>query len=267
MRPGGRLPLKGATPAVRQSRSRGVRWLEQPSRAPSTWDAMHYNARTVWLFDLDNTLHDAGARVFGEINLSMRQFVERELRIDGDEAHRLNMLYWHRYGATLLGLMRHHGVNAAHFLRDTHRLPGLEQWVGGHRHDVQALARLPGRKFILTNAPRAYALRVLAALGITRLFDGVIAIEDMAMFGQLRPKPDARMLRRMAVLLGVPAHRCVLVEDTLMHQKAARSVGMGTVWMQRYARRGDHGGPGVSRWSMQPAYVDRRVRALRDLRR
>ena len=267
MRPGGRLPLKGATPAVRQSRSRGVRWLEQPSRAPSTWDAMHYNARTVWLFDLDNTLHDAGARVFGEINLSMRQFVERELRIDGEEAHRLNMLYWHRYGATLLGLMRHHGVNAAHFLRDTHRLPGLEQWVGGHRHDVQALARLPGRKFILTNAPRAYALRVLAALGITRLFDGVIAIEDMAMFGQLRPKPDARMLRRMAVLLGVPAHRCVLVEDTLAHQKAARSVGMGTVWMQRYARRGDHGGPGVSRWSMQPAYVDRRVRALRDLRR
>ena len=267
MRPGGRLPLKGATPAVRQSRSRGVRWLEQPSRAPSTWDAMHYNARTVWLFDLDNTLHDAGARVFGEINLSMRQFVERELRIDGDEAHRLNMLYWHRYGATLLGLVRHHGVNAAHFLRDTHRLPGLEQWVGGHRHDVQALARLPGRKFILTNAPRAYALRVLAALGITRLFDGVIAIEDMAMFGQLRPKPDARMLRRMAVLLGVPAHRCVLVEDTLAHQKAARSVGMGTVWMQRYARRGDHGGPGVSRWSMQPAYVDRRVRALRDLRR
>ena len=228
---------------------------------------MRYNARTVWLFDLDNTLHDAGARIFGEINLSMRQFVERELGVDGDEAHKLNMHYWHRYGATLLGLMRHHGVNAAHFLRDTHRLPGLEQWVGGHRQDVQALARLPGRKFILTNAPRAYALRVLAALGITRLFDGVIAIEDMAMFGQLRPKPDARMLRRMAVLLGVPAHRCVLVEDTLMHQKAARSVGMGTVWMQRYARRGDHGGPGVSRWSMQPAYVDRRVRALRDLRR
>ena len=228
---------------------------------------MRYDARTVWLFDLDNTLHDAGREVFGELKVSMRQFVEHELKIDADEANRLNLLYWHRYGATLLGLMRHHGVNAAHFLRDTHRLPGLEQRVSGHRHDVQALARLPGRKFILTNAPRDYALRVVAALGITRLFDGVIAIEDMAMFGQLRPKPDARMLRRMAVLLGVPAHRCVLVEDTLVHQKAARSVGIGTVWMQRYARRGDHGGPTAPRWSMQPAYVDRQVRALRDLRR
>ena len=132
----------------------------------------------------------------------------------------------------VLGLMLHHGVDAAHFLHDTHRLPGLEPTVRGHRHDFAALARLPGRKFILTNAPRHYALRVLGALGIGHLFDGVFAIEDMAMFGQLRPKPDARMLRRMAVRLRVPPGRCVLVEDTLVHQKAARRVGMRTVWIR-----------------------------------
>ena len=62
-----------------------------------------------------------------------------------------------------------------------------------------------GSKFILTNAPRAYAERVLGALGIARWFDGVIAIEDMHMFGQLRPKPDARMLRRLVARLRVPA--------------------------------------------------------------
>lgn len=223
--------------------------------------------RTVWLFDLDNTLHDAGAFVFPELRQSMRSYVQAALQVDADEAIRLNHHYWHRYGATLLGLMRHHGVKPAHFLHDTHRLPGLEQQVSGHRHDVEALARLPGRKYILTNAPRAYALRVLGLLGILRCFDGVIAIEDMTMFGHLRPKPDARMLQRMAVKLGVPAHRCVLVEDTLVHQKAARSVGMGTVWMQRFARRGDHGGPTVARWSMRPAYVDRTVTALRQLMR
>lgn len=228
---------------------------------------MRYDAGTVWLFDLDNTLHDAGAHVFGELKASMRCYVERELQVDAAEALRLSLHYWHRYGATLLGLMRHHGVQPAHFLHDTHRLPGLEQRVSGHRHDFEALSRLPGRKFILTNAPRAYALRVLGALGITRLFDGVIAIEDMTMFGHLRPKPDARMLRRMAVKLGVPAQRCVLVEDTLVHQKAARGVRMATVWMQRFARRGDHGGPTVARWSMRPGYVDRTVRALRQLRR
>jgi putative hydrolase of the HAD superfamily len=223
--------------------------------------------RTVWLFDLDNTLHDAGAFVFPALKASMRGYIQQQLQVDADEAVRLSLHYWTRYGATLLGLVRHHGVVPAHFLHDTHRLPGLEASISAHRHDLATLARLPGRRFILTNAPRAYALRVLAALGIAHLFDGLFAIEDMAMFGQLRPKPDARMLRRMAVRLRVPTHRCVLVEDTLVHQKAARRVGMGTVWMQRFSRRMPVGDAMAPRWAMQPAYVDRRVRALRQLQR
>ena len=223
--------------------------------------------RTVWLFDLDNTLHDAGAYVFGALHQAMGDYTAAALQIDADQAQALNHDYWHRYGATLLGLMRHHGVKPAHFLHDTHRLPGLEQRLAGHRHDFAALRRLPGRKLILTNAPRAYALRVLAALGIAGAFESVIAIDDMRMFGQLRPKPDARMLRAVAVGLRVPAMRCVLVEDTLVHQKSARKVGMGTVWMQRFLRRGHALGPTVARWTMHPAYVDRRVRALRQLMR
>ncbi len=225
------------------------------------------NARTVWLFDLDNTLHDAGAFVFPALTASMRGYIQQQLQVDEAEAVRLNLHYWNRYGATLLGLVRHHGVNAAHFLHHTHRLPGLEAHIGSHRHDLHALAQLPGRRFVLTNAPRAYALRVLGALGIAHLFDGVFAIEDMAMFGQLRPKPDARMLRRLAVRLRVAPARCVLVEDTLVHQKSARRVGMATVWMQRFARRGAVPDGPAPRWSVLPAYVDRRVRALRALHR
>ncbi len=228
---------------------------------------MRNDARTVWLFDLDNTLHDAGAFVFPALKASMRGYIQQQLQVDEAEAVRLNLHYWTRYGATLLGLVRHHGVDAAHFLHHTHRLPGLEAQVSAQRHDLATLARLPGRRFILTNAPRAYALRVLGALGIAHLFDGVFAIEDLAMFGQLRPKPDARMLRRIAVRLRVPAHRCVLVEDTLVHQKAARRVGMATVWMQRFARRLAVADGPAPRWAMQPAYVDRRVRALRQLQR
>ena len=59
---------------------------------------------------------------------------------------------------------------------------------------------------------------MLGVLGIARAFDAIFAIEDMRMFGELRPKPDARMLRRLAARLRVPPHRCTLVEDTLAHQ-------------------------------------------------
>ena len=134
----------------------------------------------------------------------------------------------------------------------------------GHAHDFAALKRLRGRKFILTNAPRAYAERVIGVLGIGRCFDGLVSIEDMHMFGELRPKPDARMLRTLLARLRVAPARCVLVEDTLQHQKSARRVGMTTVWMQRWTRAAAR--PGV-RSSMCPAYVDVKARQLRVLER
>jgi putative hydrolase of the HAD superfamily len=229
---------------------------------------MRNDQRRVWLFDLDNTLHDASHAAFRDLNERMSAYMVEHLGIAATEADGLRRHYWLRYGTTLLGLIRHHGVDAAHFLHHTHILPGLEDRVRGHRHDFAALARLPGRRVLLTNAPAAYALRVLGVLGIAHLFERVLAIEDMHMFGHLRPKPDARMLRRTAVRLGVPPSRCVLVEDTLEHQKSARRVGMKTVWMQRWTRAAMGRAPVVAgRPSATPAYVDCRLRALLALRR
>jgi len=218
----------------------------------------------VWLFDLDNTLHDAGAWVFAQMNDTMRNYVVDTLGVTPAQADALREKYWRRYGSTMLGLVRHHDVSPAHFLHETHRFPGLEQRVTGHRHDLAAIARLRGRRIVLTNAPRAYAMRVLGALGIVHLFEQVLSIEDMRMFGDWRPKPDRRMLRRMAVRLGVHPSRCVLVEDSLDNVLAARRVGMQPVWMQRFARRGAHAGPRVGRWSVHPSGV-RIVRTLRSL--
>jgi putative hydrolase of the HAD superfamily len=223
-------------------------------------------AAAVWLFDLDNTLHNASHAAFGGIDRAMTDYIVRELEVSTSDADALRRHYWLRYGATLLGLVRHHGVHATHFLHHTHLLPGLEQRVHSHPHDLAALQRLRGRKFILTNAPRAYAERVLGALGIARWFDGVIAIEDMHMFGHLRPKPDARMLRRTAARLHVHPSCCVLVEDTLEHQKAARRIGMKTVWMQRWARAAGAGIWAATRLKRRPVYVDRRIGCLRELR-
>ncbi len=221
--------------------------------------------RRVWLFDLDDTLHDATTASMPGLRAAFGDYIRRELGLTEAESHALRNAYWQRYGATLLGLVRHHGVSAAHFLHDTHRLPGLESRIRGHRGDLAALARLPGRKVVLTNAPAAYAARVLGALGVAAAFERVLSIEDMRMFGNLRPKPDARMFKRIACRLRVAPSRCVLVEDTLAHQKAARRVGMRTVWMQRWLGGYAAGSAGAMRIRRRPAYVDRRVRRLRDL--
>ncbi len=221
----------------------------------------------VWFFDLDDTLHDASGAAFGPTSQAMTDYIARHLDLPHDEATALRQHYWRRYGATLLGLVRHHGVKADHFLEETHRLPGLEQRLRTSAHDRAALRCLRGRKFVLTNAPRAYAYRVLNALNLTNCFDGVISIEDMHMFGGLRPKPDARMFRHLMAKLKVSASRCILVEDTLQHQRTAWGLGMRTVWMKRYLHRnvvnnvsevGIHQG-------LRPPYVYARIHSLQFL--
>jgi putative hydrolase of the HAD superfamily len=198
--------------------------------------ALHVSAsrRHVWLFDLDNTLHDASHAAFRETNAAMNDYLVEHLGLEHAAAGRMREHYFKRYGATLLGLVRHHGVSAHHFLEQTHRHPGLEERLRASVHDRAALRRLPGRKIILTNAPRDYAMRVLDTLRLSACFEAVVCIEDMTMFGALRPKPDARMFRHLCARLKVRPVDCTLVEDTLAHQKAAHGLGMRTAWMQRY---------------------------------
>ena len=105
---------------------------------------------------------------FGEMHVAIGDYVVRHLGITAEEADALRQRYWLRYGATLLGLVRHHGVRAAHFLEETHRMPGLEARAARQRPRPRRARAAAGAQVILTNAPRAYAMRVLDTLGLTQ---------------------------------------------------------------------------------------------------
>jgi len=224
-----------------------------------------HSGSPIWLFDLDNTLHDASRAVFWRLNGSMTDYIAQQLGLPREDADRLRVHYWRRYGATLLGLERHHGIRAAHFLAQTHVLPGLEAQLHMRPADRAALQSLPGRKFLLTNAPAEYAKRVLTALDLASCFEGVIAIEGMRVFGDLRPKPDARMLRIVMARHKLPASRCILVEDTVANLKSARRVGLRTVWMQHYLRHNLHGPEVGIHLHGRPPAVCVRIKKLRAL--
>ena len=106
------------------------------------------SAGTVWLFDLDNTLHNASPHIFPHINRSMTRYLEQHLGLTRDEANALRMQYWQRYGATLLGLMRHHGTDPDHFLVETHRFDRLHEMMVFERALRGMLRRLPGRRHL-----------------------------------------------------------------------------------------------------------------------
>jgi putative hydrolase of the HAD superfamily len=225
----------------------------------------------LWLFDLDNTLHDASHAIFPAISANMNVYIGRVLG-DGTtpasqeavDAARLG--YWKRYGATLLGMVRHHQVSAADFLRETHDLAGLQRMIRAERGLGRLLQRLPGRKILLTNGPTRYSTDVLRHLGLQRQFAHHIAIENMRVHGQLRPKPSRLMLRRLLRKHRVDARRCVLVEDTLANLRSAKQLGMRTAWVTQYLRMSDPiGAAPLPRMLKRPRYVDVKVKSVRQL--
>ena len=198
----------------------------------------------VWIFDLDNTLHDARPHIFPHINRSMTEYVARLLDLGEEDANELRDFYWKRYGATLIGLIRHHRVDPGHFLRETHHFPELDRMVVGRRELRSVLRRLPGRKIVFSNAPGHYARAVVQALGVSDLFDDVFSIERT----RFRPKPDAHGFLRLMHAHRLVASRCIMVEDSLENLRTAKRLGMKTVW--------------VSESNCAPAWVDVNVRQL-----
>ncbi|WP_245643737.1 pyrimidine 5'-nucleotidase [Paraburkholderia oxyphila] len=214
----------------------------------------------VWLFDLDNTLHGASRAIFPAINRGMTQYIVDALGVSLDVANHLRTSYTHRYGAALLGLTRHHRIDAHDFLKVVHTFDDLHAMLHAERGLARTLAALPGRKIVLTNGPTDYAHAVLAALGIERQFERVVAIEHMRTRERWRAKPDSAMLRKTLRDVGVAFADAILVEDTRGHLKRYRRLGIRTVWITghlptRMARNG------------RPHYVDHCVRSLKSLTR
>lgn len=225
----------------------------------------HGGRGPVWLFDLDNTLHRASHAIFPRINRAMTAYIEEKLGVPRDEANHLRFSYTQRYGAVLLGLIKHHAIDPHDFLARVHELPPLAEVLRAERGLGRLLAGLPGRKILLTNAPASYAMAIVDALGIRRHFERCVSIEDMADRRAWRAKPDAIMLRRLLVREGLAPQRTWLVEDTRSHLKHLRHFGIGTVWITGHLpTRNSHGD--VMPRSGRPHYVDIKVQSLRELR-
>jgi len=190
-------------------------------------------SRRVWIFDLDNTLHDARARVFPAMHDQINAYLRRHFDVDEAGADAMREHFWRTYGTTLNGLMRHHGVHPRQFLAETHVFPELADLVIRENALKHALERLEGRKIIFSNAPRHYVTDVLRLIGLRRYFDAVYAIED----ARYRGKPALHGFHFLLRKHNLDPHRCAFVDDMLENLRTAHRLGMSTVWVSPIRRR------------------------------
>lgn len=186
------------------------------------FDPQDFAHVSVWIFDLDNTLYPNEARLFDQVALRMRSYVMRLLDVDADEASRLRDHYWHAHGTTLAGLMAEHQIDPHEFLTYVHDID-----LNMLRPDpalARAIAALPGRKIIHTNADTAYAERVLAACGLAG-FEGIYGICESGW----HPKPDRRAYTTIRDLVGFDPRKAAMFEDAPRNLEIPFADGMRTI--------------------------------------
>ncbi len=176
-----------------------------------------------WVFDLDNTLYSGDVNFFAQIDKKMTAFMSRYLSLPAPEARVIQKEYLVKYGTTLSGLMAVHNMDPEEYLHYVHDID-LDVLTPDPRL-YGAIKNLPGRKFIFTNGSRGHAKNVGDHLGITELFDGVFAIEDV----DYVPKPKRAPYEQFNKVFDIDPARAFMAEDSVRNLEVPKAMGMSTL--------------------------------------
>ena len=179
-----------------------------------------------WVFDLDNTLYPASTNLFAQIDARMKSFISRALNLTPDEAFALQKSYYHRYGTSLRGLTKHHGIDPDAFLDYVHDID--HSVLNADPRLDTLLAALPGRKLIYTNGSAYHAESTVKRLGVAHHFADIFDIRA----GDYIPKPDPAGYAALIAKHAVRPAKAVMFEDSQKNLAPAAALGMTTVYVR-----------------------------------
>lgn len=176
-----------------------------------------------WVFDLDNTLYPHHVNLWQQVDARIGAYIGNFLKVDAVEARRIQKDYYKRYGTSMRGMMTEHGISADDYLAYVHEIDHSP--LEANPAMGEAIARLPGRKLILTNGSTDHAGKVLARLGFPEHFEAVFDI----IAADLEPKPAPRTYQRFLDLHRVDPARSAMFEDLARNLVVPHDLGMTTV--------------------------------------
>lgn len=153
----------------------------------------------------------------------MTDWVADELGVSKDRASELRNKYWRDYGTTLSGMMQLHGTDPLPYLSYVH---DIDFTVLSPAPELRtAIDALAGRKIVFTNGSAPYAEKVLAARGLSGLFDAVYGVEH----AKFHPKPSAQAYSEILTQDGIHAPEAAMFEDDPRNLEVPHNLGMKTV--------------------------------------
>lgn len=176
-----------------------------------------------WVFDLDDTLYPSHTGLFDQVSERIQLYLERFLSLSPEEATIVRGDYYRRHGTTLRGLIVEHGIAPDAFLDYVHDID--HSALTSDPALVEAIERLPGRRFVLTNGSRDHAERIMARIGFEAPFDDIFDI----IRADFLPKPHPDTYGRFLGQNGIDPATAVMFEDLPRNLEVPKSLGMATV--------------------------------------
>ena len=180
---------------------------------------------TTIFFDLDDTLYPATSGLWPALLGRMTRYMIERVQIPEEDVSRLRGTYFHQYGTTLRGLQAHFKIDVEDYLNYVHDVR-LSDFIRPDPAQQSALAALPTRNLVFTNADAKHARRVLRTLQIEEHFVDIIDINRME--PHCKPSPAAFALAMSAAEERDPA-KCVMIDDLPHTTRAAAEIGMYSV--------------------------------------
>lgn len=180
----------------------------------------------LFVFDLDNTLYPPHVQLWRIVDSRIEHYVRDRLGVDPLTAGRVRKDFLREFGTTLRGLMHYHDVSPAEYLEFVHDVP-IPEIVPPRPELGEMLSSLPGRRVVFTNGSESYARRVLSALGISDMMEGIYGIEFMEYVAKPSRYPYEKLLRAT----GINPRDCLFCEDLRENLVPARELGMFAVWV------------------------------------
>jgi putative hydrolase of the HAD superfamily len=176
------------------------------------------------IFDLDDTLYPRESGLMSAINQRISLYMLERMGMAPGLVTRLRPEYFRQYGTTMRGLAIHYGLDCDEYLAFVHDVP-VGDYIKPDPELDAALARIPWRMSIFTNASEAHARRVLAALGVSQRFGHIFDVAAV----DYRGKPALSAYRKVLNVLSVGAAQCIMADDAMSNLAPAKELGLITV--------------------------------------
>jgi len=182
---------------------------------------------TTLFIDLDGTVYDKKNGVMDEMSRRIALYMEKVMYLSPSDIPALINRYYGTYGSTLRGIQQEHDIDAQDYLEFVHDID-LHEYIQPDLALRDSLASIHLPKWIFTNSSRSHAERVLSALGIADLFEGIMDVWTM----EYIPKPHPWVYHHALEMAGDPdPWNCAFIDDSARNLLPANRIGFSTIWM------------------------------------